>query len=57
VSCLLLYLQTGKKINLSRFMNLNFKLVESEFEKAGVLLLGEEPYKMRNLIQRKYHFG
>lgn len=54
---LILYLETGKKINLPKFMSRNFKEIEQELINNNVPFLGNEPFKWKNIIQRAYQYS
>ncbi|MFT3934147.1 MAG: hypothetical protein QM726_11065 [Chitinophagaceae bacterium] len=53
---LILYLNDGRKINMPKFMYFNFSEIETHFIDNKIKFLGEEPYKWKNLIQRKYQY-
>jgi hypothetical protein len=53
---LIIYLTDRRKINIPKFLYLNFRDIESALIESKVQLLGDEPFKWKNAIQREYHY-
>ena len=53
---LLIYFKDGRVIEFPQFLYANFKLIPEILNASGIKYLGNEPFKWKNLISRKYYF-
>ncbi|MDF2189230.1 hypothetical protein [Paraflavitalea sp. CAU 1676] len=53
---LIFYFSDGRMIELPQFLYTNFKDIQPALASHAVKFLGEEPYRWKNLISRRYHF-
>jgi len=54
---IIIYLLDGRKVNLPKFMYINFKEIEKQLDTAGISFLGNEQFQWKNIIQRKYQYN
>jgi hypothetical protein len=56
VKSILLYLSSGKKIELPQFLFFNFKQLPPALEQNGIKFLGKEPYSWKWIDSRTYKY-
>lgn len=56
VKTLIFYFHSGQKIEFPQFLYLNFKDIQPSLIDNSITYLGEEPFKWKNLLLRRYFF-